>query len=342
MAEDAGNERPFKKEDVDESKKNDERIEGQDSEIDNMGSRIEHLEEVERVNQGLRGDLRDYKGELRREQWKILLVAIAIVAAVSGKSYWDYRKFLNEQIGKIDTRVAERLDEEFRTERIQELIENKAEKYIEEKSQEHIEKRVEAEILPFAQRFEQKISEGEAKINSIDDKTRLLDERMQLYVLLDSIRLGGSKKAYERLVRLANEESDINDLAMSYLKVLNFQFMRYTETPTYVYVPPTYSFEGKQVKLDGIPIRQIFNIIGYPHTSEERRSQLLMYLKTRTGAEAEVLAVALDVLTNSDFIYSCVAANILIAKLTGEKEGPIMDFSHWMRVGKKALNEMSP
>lgn len=307
--------------------KKDKRAEEMRSDMEELRLRMGLMELKDKVAEELRNDLQGYKSELRRGRWYILLVAGAIVLFVVGIGYKDASKFLREQLNKVNARVSERLDAEFTSEKIQNLIASKAEEYSKNKSQEYIRERVEGQMIPFFQELEGKISEAEMKIESLDAKA-------QLYALSDSVRLGGTRKAYEKLVSLARSDSDIRDLAGDYLKVIKFELESYREAPTYTTLELTCVYEGKQVKLDEIPIKQIFNIIGYPTTTVGRKTILWGYLLKRP--ESELLAEALNVLSNSDALYSCLAANIVISSVTKEK-GDITDFAYWKGICEQEL-----
>ena len=338
------------KEDKGQPSREDKHIKEIRSEMEKIGFRLERTESKDEDREELREDLREYreelrndlrgfKDELRRGQWGILVVAGAIVLFFVGKTYLDARNFLGRQVGKVNVMISERLDSEFGTERIQELIASKAEEYAEKESQKYIEERVQSEIIPFSQKFEEKMLGAKAKMESLDAKLQLLDMKMQLYVLLDSIRLGGSRKAYEQLVSLSKSSSDVKSLAGNYLKVIEFEFETLRETPSFVVSGRTYKWRGKKYKLDEIPVEQIYNIIGYVTTSMEARKDLLQHLRERD--RNEVLTMALDVLNNSDALYSCLAASLLISRLT-KKEGDITDFSYWAKMCQRELKEESP
>ena len=307
--------------------KKDKRAEEMRSDMEELRLRMGLMELKDKVAEELRTDLQGYKSELRRGRWYILFVAGAIVLFVVGIGYKDASRFLREELKKVNARVSERLDAEFTSEKIQNLIASKAEEYSKNKSQEYIRERAEGQMIPFFQELEGKISEAEMKIESLDAKA-------QLYALSDSVRLGGSRKAYEELVSLARSDSDIRDLAGDYLKIIKFELESYREVPTYTTLELTCVYEGKQVKLDEIPTKQIFNIIGYPTTTVGRRTILWGYLLKRP--ESELLAEALNVLNNSDALYSCLAANIVISSVTKE-EGDITDFAYWKGICEQEL-----
>jgi hypothetical protein len=194
----------------------------------------------------LRADIEEYKSEIKKRNSRIIKIAVLIVSFTIGLNIFAWfrvatvlndkvEQTLKEEVNSIRQKVSDRLDKEFKTERIRELIGERAKEFTEKEAKNYISEKVNEKIKPFYdemstefRKIKNQISSFtsylnatkanfEKEYNTLSVTVSDLDQRNKLISLSDKAITDGSREALDELYRFMNktEREDLRKIANS-------------------------------------------------------------------------------------------------------------------------------
>jgi hypothetical protein len=295
----------------------------------NPQTKLELIEYVDKRMRNLECDLqerfnqrvKDYKQELKdmakTERW-IIWVILAFFGVAGGLGFWG-------AYSQVSNRVLNRLDEEFKTERIRTLIDVKAKEHTEARVNTYVDSRVDELLTPFR-------NEMQDALNQASGQLEKLNTLFAVFVTADNAK-NGSKSSYLELKRYAAEDrTQVGIAARERLRDIERDLQVYRNVPG-VHIGLSVSTERGKVKLKDLPLDEIVKVMLDPLVSHDRRRRCMPYVTKRP--KHEVLQKAM-VVFRSDSLPTCAGFCGVLSHMLGN-EAEFLDFDGWLEACEKEL-----
>jgi hypothetical protein len=233
---------------------------------------------------------------------------------------------LNEEVTNIKNMISEKLNSEFKSEHIQLLIEDKAKEHTKNRVENYISLKVNETITPFSSEIKKIIADANDQFNKFKEIIDL-DDRARF----------GSRKAYNSLCKLENDNSTYEDIVDRRIVVINRNLSIYQHLPL---MPGrlTYNQDGKDIDAEMMSTKELFDGLEDVKISDEIRNQVMSYIVRKP--KIEVYTEALRVLKNSDSLFASAATCGILYKLLGEK-AEFLDFDMWTKICEQEISTNS-
>jgi hypothetical protein len=209
----------------------------------------------EDIREMIKKDMQEYKDEIKSRNSRIMKIAITTVTLLIGfnvLAWFRVAGSLNEkvqealigEVNKIQQKIAIRLDTEFKTPRIQKLIEDKAKEFTEKEAKKYIEEKVDDAIKPVttnlnqiereAKKTNETINNTQSRIDKqfsiLAKQTDVLMQRSKLTTFADKA-LEGDAESFRELLKY--EGTDMETAALGEIaRVKNLYLVAYRNTAT--------------------------------------------------------------------------------------------------------------
>jgi len=275
--------------------------------------------------------LKDHKEELDtsvRRYGKRALTFLSLVAVIMtilglGGIYQAYRRGM----AFVEKQVSERLEQEFQTERITNLVDAKAKQYTETEAQKYISKQVQATITPFQNELRDAVSRADSEVGN-------LNSLFVVYLLADEAQIG-SKKAYIELQDLAAKSTPQGKVARNSMIQIVRSLQRYQQPPV-MYQDLQANEDRGVIPFKQLSLDEIVERMENPYFPDEYRHTCMVYVQEKP--RGEVFRKVLEVLQHSDSLPTCAAFCGVLSKISDEKS-PFLDFEGWIRVCQSQLRK---
>jgi hypothetical protein len=271
----------------------------------------------------------------------IILAGLTIGTILIGHSISDTRKSMNDEfqsmksgvyadVNTFQRQVNNRIDEEFKTEKMQSLIEDKAREYTEKAAQQYIANEVNEMITPVKNEMKQAIDDANEKVGNL--------AKLYHVLLIADIAKSGSKKAYLELERFAaKENTEEGVVAQNNLKEIkrNLEQYRHTNKNIFTQMPLVFKQQGKEVSIGNEPVTVLVNSLIISNFSDEYRQILMRYIAKKP--KEEIFREALRVF-ESDSLPACAIFCGILSEISEEK-ADFLDFNAWTEICKKQVNK---
>jgi len=253
---------------------------------------------------------------------KQYMIVITILGALGFTSFFGIRWYINKVASDIKEKISNRLDDEFKTEKIQNLIENKAKKYTEKAAKGYISKKVQEAIIPFQNKMK-------IMVEKTDEDAQELNEILNIFVLSDNAQ--NSRKAYTKLNNIAELQTKYSNIAKYKLIEIRKNLDFYRQSPV-MYQDLAYG--DKKLPVKQLSLDEIILIMENPTVTDKNRRVCMIYIKNKP--KKEVLQKALGVLKKSDSLPTCAAFCGILNEIADTK-AEFLDFKGWIKICEKEL-----
>lgn len=298
--------------------------------------KLQLFEYIDKKTADVRSDLRaefdrnvkSYKEDLHRENrryFRIAIIVLGILGFTSIGGIWTTAKWMNlktkvaleGEVKNIQGQVSQRLNDEFKSERIQGLIENKAKEYTEGRVEQYISDQVDKTITPFSEEIRNLVSEANTQ----------LDNLREIIELDDAARFG-SRNAYQKLHSLALGNSAFSAMAKRRIIVLNRDLSIYRHPPSF-YQGLTFKKGGNTVSAEKLSTKELFESIEDTMISDKIRHTLMVYIIKKP--RNEICIEALRILRSSDSLPASAATCGILSMILGEK-AQFLEYDKWIHI----------
>ncbi len=233
---------------------------------------------------------------------------------------------INLEVDILQRQVKSRIDEEFKKEKIQSLIEQKAKEHTEKAAQQYITEQINAVITPFKTEIQNTRAEANLELQRLKDLFTVYDTADQA--------MAGSKNAYIKLKSLtADKETDIRIAARARLVEIDRYLDIYRDAPK-LFSPLSATRHGVRTSFDKITLDEIVTMmLGQPSLRDAYRHTCMVYIQKK--AKKEVFEAALRVFA-SDSLPTCAAFCGVLSKVS-DKKAEFLDFDGWTKICQKQL-----
>jgi hypothetical protein len=246
----------------------------------------------------------------------IIATGIAIFTYLTWNTVSDMKNSISSEVGKVQQQVNNRIDEEFKTEKIQSLIENKAREYTETTAKPYIATEVNGVMTPFKNKMQHTIDvfyiASHAKSGS---KSAFLDLK----------QYAAKEGTEEAIIARDNLIEIIRDL-MRYRSVMHQSHI--TRMDIYRDVN-----DGNRVCIQDDSIDKLSNELVV--STDNERQVLMEYISKKP--KEEIFKTALKVF-ESDSLPACAIFCGILFEITEEKVD-FLDFDKWTEICKKQVNK---
>lgn len=298
--------------------------------------KLELFEYIDKKTVDVRSDLRaefdrnvkSYKEALNRENRRYFRIAIIVlgilgftsIGGLFGTTKWITHKTkaaLETEIENIQGQVSQRLNDEFKSERIQGLIENKAKEYTEGRAEQYISDQVDKTITPFSEEIRNLVREANTQ----------LDNLREIIELDDDARFG-SRNAYQKLHSLALGNSAFSTMAKRRIIVLSRDISIYRHPPGF-YEGLTFKKGETTISAKELSTKELFESIEDTMISDKIRHTLMVYIIQKP--KNEIYIEALRILRSSDSLPASAATCGILSKILGEK-AQFLEYDKWIHI----------
>jgi hypothetical protein len=271
----------------------------------------------------------------------IIATGITIATFLIGGSFRDMKSSMNDEfqsmksgvyadVNTFQRQVNNRIDEEFKTEKMQSLIKDTAREYTEKAAQQYIATEVNGVITPFKKEIQNTINDANAQIQKLNSLYHVLD--------IASHAKSGSKNAFAELVRYeAKEGTEESIIARDNLTEIMAELKQYRR------LVPQSSFnrkdiyrdvnDSKKVCIQDDPIDTLVHSI--PTDTYEERLILMEYISKKP--KEEIFKTALTVF-GSDSLPACAIFCGILSGISEEK-ADFLDLNAWTKICKKQVDK---
>jgi hypothetical protein len=261
----------------------------------------------------------------------IIATGITVATFLTWNTIRDMKYSMISEVDILQRQVKGRIDEEFKKEKIQSLIEDKAHEYTEGAVQQYVSAEVNEVITPFKKEMQNTSEEAKTQIERLNNL---------FYVTFTSDEAKtGSKKAYIELKKYAAKDKIEGDIiAHNNLIVIerNLRFMYEHTTPNpiiEVYIKSSSS--GEKMDLHKVPLDLIVDMMISNEMDDDSRHGYMQYIVKRP--KEDVFKEALRVF-ESDSLPTCAAFCGILSEISEEK-ADFLDFDAWTEICKKQVNK---
>ena len=272
---------------------------------------------------------KDYKEGIDRKVKRPWLVFVVILGLLGLTSFSGIYQTYRWGVAQIQKQISSRLDNEFRTERIRDLIDEKAKLYVETEAQKYISKRVEETIAPFQK-------EIKGIVESANKDLENVNQFLQIYQLSDRARID-SKSAYLELVALATGQSTYASVAKNHLIEIQKHLQLYRDTPSFYQELMAITDQG-QIPYEKLPLDEIVRRMHNPTMPDNYRHTCMVYIRDKP--KKEIYQVALTVFRTSNSLPICAAVCGVLSEISEQKAG-FLDFDGWSKICEEELRKHS-
>jgi hypothetical protein len=276
----------------------------------------------------------------------IIATGLTIGTILIGHSVSDMKKSMNDEFQSMKSgvyadvnifqrQVNSRIDEEFKKEKIQSLIEDKAREYTERSAQQYIAMEVNGVIAPFKKEFENTTNDANAQIQKLNN----------LYYIfyLASHAKSGSKSAYLDLKKyvasVRTEEAIVaSDNLMEIQRgLLQYRFV-YHQSPDFrtdVYNYPKYPNDLNRVYVGDYSADALADMLVLNNCADSDRRVIMEYISKKP--KEDIFKTAIKVF-ESDSLPACAIFGGVLYEIS-EKKADFLDFDAWTEICKKQINK---
>jgi hypothetical protein len=229
---------------------------------------------------------------------------------------------LDREVKLIQSKISQRLDTEFQTERIQDLIGQTAKKYTQGEVQKYISHRVDSAIIPVQ-------SSLNLKLKAYDDQLSLVNSLVDIYELESSAR-NGSRSSFEKLATISDRKNDrLAASARNRIAAIKniYSILRY---PQGIMIGDVSAVKnGKPVSFDSLTAAEMIFLLNDKNASLDQIHKMMTHAWSKPANE--ITAPLVGLLKSSDNLAACVAACSMLSNAHGQK-ADIFDFNKWVQV----------
>jgi hypothetical protein len=275
----------------------------------------------------------------------IITTGIAIVTFFTWHTFGDMKKSMNDEfqsmrsgvysdVNMFQRQVTNRIDEEFKTEKMQSLIENKAREYTEKAAQQYITNEVNEMITPFKNEIQKTTKDATAQ-------AQRLGELYGVFFIASHAK-SGSKSAYLELKQYAaSGRTDLCIIAGDNVKEIERGLQQYRQ----VYRQSPYARydihrdrnvnDANQVYVGDDPIDLLIKYLSSDTYSDTDRRIIMEYISKKP--KKEIFKTAIKVF-ESDSLSACAIFCGILSDISEEK-ADFLDFDAWTEICKKQVNK---
>lgn len=247
----------------------------------------------------------------------------------------DFRSMKSDIYADVNTfqrQVDNRIDEEFKTEKMQALIEKKAREYTEKAAQQYIKNEVNEMIAPFKYEMQNATNEANAQILKLNSLSHVL--------YIASHAKSGSKRAFLDLSRYAakegTEESIIARDNITEIRRDLSQYRKVVGQSSFGRIDIyRYTSDGNSVSIKNDPIDALVrSLIVAP---DNERQVIMEYISKKP--KEEIFKMSLTVF-ESDSLPACAIFCGILTEISEENPKPdFLNFDAWAEICKKHVNK---
>ena len=283
-----------------------------------------------RFDQRTKAHMEDLRSTVRRYA-TVAVIGLTLVGA-SG-IYAAYK----ESVNQVKDLISSRVDREFETPRIQQIVGETAKDYTQKEAQNYISSQVELAISPFRNEMENTISRANVEVQN-------LSELFHVYALGDSAE-NGSRKAYDELRYIAAGGARRAAIARERLVKVERDLRIYQDMPTETSEQLIATTPSGKVSYRNFDLDELIRRMEDPFLPAHYRRLCMPGIKFKP--KKQILEKALEVLLKSHSLPTCAAfCGVLRALLDegvfGERpEGQpaFLDFQSWRALCEAELRE---
>jgi hypothetical protein len=305
----------------------------------------------EELRELLARDLSDQRREAAQRNRRVISIVVTIGAILIGGDIWTVWHTINRvqtaaqdavnkeivgirershqalqaEVLRIQQGVSQRLDQEFATPRIRQLVEEKARDYTRVEAQSYIAGRVEEGLKPLHQHVEN----YKARIDQAYDE---LAQQREIASLGDEA-LAGSRQAYDRLLAISREHTSRGQKASQRLTSVIKSFSVYLKPDIGSALVLTFQTpEGKTLFEKDLSASELFGTLSKEVDLPEDRRRVMGYLVQRP--KEQLIAPALAILRQSTYLPGIAATCGILRSAFGGQAG-FLDIDGWSRFLEK-------
>lgn len=279
-------------------------------------------------------DVEKYKRDLRSSIHKYITIIVIIlgilgltsIGGIISSVKWLNKKtsdILTTEVNRINQQISDRLDQEFESERIKSLIEEKAKYYTENRAETLISGKVDSTFKQF---------ENEIKTIVANANTQL--EGLREIIELDDAAKFGSLISYKKLSKLASSKKKYSQMAFRRIVVINRDLDIYRQPPS-MYQGLALEKNGKSTSAEELSTAELFKELEDPRLPNNIRHTLMVYIINKP--EKEICTEAVKLLKNSDSLpASAATCGILDSKFKSKAQ--FLDFVAWKKFCENYIN----
>jgi len=272
------------------------------------------------------GKVKDYKEELKSTVSKYGKLALLVLTVVG---VGGICKAYKQGIDAVQKQISDRLDQQFQTEMIRILVEDKAKEYTEREAQKYISQRVNETITPIQEQMESAIATANLELQNINNL-------LLINAIADSAQYG-PRKAYVNLKNIAAQQTDLSTVAKSKLIQIQQRLEYYRRVPSFAQSIVAITDTG-EVFVHKFSLKEIISTMEDPTLSHEARLMCMFYVKARP--KEQVFQKALTVLKSSNSLFTCAAFCGILSEISDDK-AEFLDFKGWCEICQKELKTFS-
>lgn len=290
------------------------------------------------VREALRGDIVEHRNHLDGRITRWVRIAAAAFSILMGGDIWAWYSFkariedasrreieqirrevhleatktLESELARIRTQVSSRIDREFQTTRIRDLVDQKAREYTERQAGQRIAQAVGESVKPYVA----------SASKSAEDLNAL---RTILFV--GERASDGSVPDYVRLTELGRQQTEVGQIARTKIAAINRNLSLFNSPPG-AYIGLSFTdTNGKTTEVGQLSTAAIFDLIAAPSTLNEYRHTMMAYAKGKP--KAEVAKEALRILSKSQHLPALAATCGILRAIYGDRAAQL-DVARWL------------